>query len=150
MKNTLVKDWMVTNVITAGPHTGMLDAHKLMRDHNIRRLPVVKKNNQLVGIVTRSDIRKAEPSEATTLNVWEMNYLLSKLQLKDIMTKDVITAHVNDTLKSVAVKMQENKIGALPVVDNHNKVVGIITESDIFRALIAWFNEEEAAEKASA
>lgn len=150
MKNTLVKDWMVTNVITAGPHTGMLDAHKLMRDHNIRRLPVVKKNNQLVGIVTRSDIRKAEPSEATTLNVWEMNYLLSKLQLKDIMTKDVITAHVNDTLKSVAVKMQENKIGALPVVDNHNKVVGIITESDIFRALIAWLNEEEAAEKAGA
>lgn len=150
MKNTLVKDWMVTNVITAGPHTGMLDAHKLMRDHNIRRLPVVKKNNQLVGIVTRSDIRKAEPSEATTLNVWEMNYLLSKLQLKDIMTKDVITAHVNDTLKSVAVKMQENKIGALPVVDNHNKVVGIITESDIFRALIAWLNEEEDAEKAGA
>ncbi|HID51722.1 MAG TPA: CBS domain-containing protein, partial [Anaerolineae bacterium] len=79
---------MVTNVITAGPHTGMLDAHKLMRDHNIRRLPIVKKNNQLVGIVTRSDIRKAEPSEATTLNVWEMNYLLSKLQLKDIMIKN--------------------------------------------------------------
>ncbi len=143
MKNTLVKDWMVTNVITAGPRTGMLDAHKLMRDHNIRRLPVVKKNNKLVGIVTRSDIRKAEPSEATTLNVWEMNYLLSKLQLKDIMTKEVITAHPEDTLKSVAVKMQENKIGALPVVDNDNRVVGIITESDIFRALIAWFNEEE-------
>ncbi|NKQ35150.1 MAG: CBS domain-containing protein [Chloroflexi bacterium] len=149
MKNTLVKDWMVTNVITAGPHTGMLDAHKLMRDHNIRRLPIVKKNNQLVGIVTRSDIRKAEPSEATTLNVWEMNYLLSKLQLKDIMTKNVLTAHVNDSLKSVALKMQENKIGALPVVDDHNKVVGIITESDIFRALIAWFNEEEAAAAAA-
>ncbi len=149
MRNTLVKDWMVTSVITAGPHTGMLDAHKLMRDHNIRRLPIVKKNNQLVGIVTRSDIRKAEPSEATTLNVWEMNYLLSKLQLKDIMTKNVLTAHVNDSLKSVALKMQENKIGALPVVGDHNKVVGIITESDIFRALIVWFNEEEAAAAAA-
>jgi acetoin utilization protein AcuB len=143
MKNTLVKDWMITNVITVGPRTGMLDAHKLMRDHNIRRLPVVKKNNQLIGIVARSDIRKAEPSEATTLNVWEMNYLMSKLQLREIMAKEVITAHVDDTLKSVAMKMQEHKIGALPVVDDHNRVVGIITESDIFRALIAWFNEEE-------
>ncbi|HID51346.1 MAG TPA: CBS domain-containing protein, partial [Anaerolineae bacterium] len=71
------------------------------------------------------------------------------LQLKDIMTKNVLTAHVNDSLKSVALKMQENKIGALPVVDDHNKVVGIITESDIFRALIAWFNEEEAAAAAA-
>ncbi len=145
MKNILVKDWMVESVITANPRTGMLDAHKLMRDHNIRRLPIVKKNAKLVGIVTRSDIRKAEPSEATTLNVWEMNYLLSKLQLKDIMTKDVVTVQVDDTLKSVAMKMQEGKIGALPVVEGHNKVIGIITESDIFRALITWFNEEEAA-----
>lgn len=142
MKNLLVKDWMQKDVITADRRMGMLDAHKLMRDHNIRRLPVVKGKDQLVGIVTRSDIRKAEPSGATTLNVWEMNYLLAKLQIREIMTEDVITCHVDDTIKLVATKMQENKIGALPVVDGDNRVVGIITESDIFRVLIAWFNEE--------
>ena len=143
MKNKLVKDWMQTDVITADRRMGMLDAHKLMRDHNIRRLPVIKGKNQLVGIVTRSDIRKAEPSGATTLNMWEMNYLLAKLQLREIMTENVLTCKVDDTIKFVATTMQENKIGALPVVDNKDRVVGIITESDIFRVLIAWFNEEE-------
>ena len=143
MKNKLVKDWMQTDVITADRRMGMLDAHKLMRDHNIRRLPVIKGKNQLVGIVTRSDIRKAEPSGATTLNMWEMNYLLAKLQLREIMTENVLTCKADDTIKFVATTMQENKIGALPVIDNKDRVVGIITESDIFRVLIAWFNEEE-------
>lgn len=142
MKNLLVQDWMQSDVITADRRMGMLDAHKLMRDHNIRRLPVVNNKGQLVGIVTRSDIRKAEPSGATTLNVWEMNYLLAKLQLQEIMTADVITCRADDTIKSVAVKMQENKIGAVPVIDDKKQVVGILTESDIFRVLIAWFNEE--------
>ncbi len=143
MKNLLVKDWMQKDVITADRRMGMLDAHKLMRDHNIRRLPVVKGKNQLVGIVTRSDIRKAEPSGATTLNMWEMNYLLAKLQLREIMTQDVLTCKPDDTIKLVAMTMQEKKIGALPVVDDGNNVVGIITESDVFRVIIAWFNEQE-------
>jgi acetoin utilization protein AcuB len=103
---------------------------------------VVDDNGVLIGIVTRSDIRKAEPSGATSLNMWEINYLLAKLELKDIMTKDVLTCGVNDTIKTAALIMQENKIGAIPVVDNKRKVVGIITESDIFRALVTWFNEE--------
>ena len=142
MKNLLVKDWMQKDVITADRRMGMLDAHKLMRDHNIRRLPVVKGKNQLVGIVTRSDIRKAEPSGATTLNMWEMNYLLAKLQLREIMTQDVLTCKPDDTIKMVAETMQEKKIGALPVVDDQDNVVGIITESDVFRVIIAWFNEQ--------
>ena len=143
MKNLLVKDWMQKDVITGDQRMGMLDAHKLMRDHNIRRLPVVKGKNELVGIVTRSDIRKAEPSGASTLNMWEMNYLLAKLQLHEIMTKDVLTCKPEDTIKMVATAMQEKKIGALPVVDDKKHVIGIITESDIFRVLIAWFNEQE-------
>ena len=143
MKNLLVKDWMQKEVITADRRMGMLDAHKLMRDNNIRRLPVIKGKKQLVGIVTRSDIRKAEPSGATTLNMWEMNYLLAKLQLREIMTEDVLTCKPDNTIKFVATTMQEKKIGALPVVDDKNNVIGIITESDIFRVLIAWFNEQE-------
>jgi acetoin utilization protein AcuB len=144
MHNFLVKDWMEANVVTADPKLGMLKAHKLMRDNKIRRLPVVNKKGELVGLVTRSDIRKAEPSGATTLNMWEINYLLAQLTLKEIMTKQVITCHANDSVKTAAIKLNEHKIGALPVVDDHNKIVGIITESDIFRVLIQWMTEMEA------
>lgn len=144
MHNFLVKDWMEKNVVTADPNMGMLKAHKLMRDNKIRRLPVVNKRGELVGLVTRSDVRKAEPSGASTLNVWEINYLLAQLTLKEIMTRQVITCHANDSIKSVAIKLHENKIGALPVVDDHNKVVGIITESDVFRILIQWMTEVES------
>ena len=142
MKQLLVRDWMQTDVITADAKMGMLRAHKMMRDHRIRRLPIVKRNGKLMGIVTRSDIRKAEPSGATTLNVWEMNYLLAELKVKEIMTKDVITVRPDDTIKLAAALMHDNQIGALPVIDDKAKVIGIITESDIFRVLIAWFNEE--------
>lgn len=150
MKYFLVKDWMQEEVITAEPKLGMLKAHKLMRDNDIRRLPIVNGRGKLVGIVTRSDIRLAEPSGATTLNMWEINYLLSQLKVQEIMTKKVITCQPDDTVKTAATRMQENKIGALPVVDDRNKVVGIITESDIFRVLITWFNEEEDAMRSEA
>lgn len=144
MKQYLVQDWMQKNVISAEPKMGMLEAHRLMRHNNIRRLPVVDGDGKLLGIVTRSDVRQAEPSEATTLNVWEMNYLLAKLQLRDIMTKNVLFVTPEDTIKHAAVLLHENKIGALPVVDNEQsrRVVGIITESDIFRVLIAWFDAD--------
>ncbi len=141
MKNLLVRDWMIKDVITVEPKTPMLEAHQIMRARNIRRVPVVKRG-KVVGIVTRGDVREASPSDATTLNVWEMNYLLAKLKVKEIMTKDVITIHPEETLKAAAEKMYEKKIGALPVVDGKNNLVGILTESDIFRILIAWFNEE--------
>lgn len=144
MKHRLIKDWMTTSVVTVKPNARMLDAHKLMRSNKIRRVPVVK-NNKVVGIVTRSDVREAEPSEATTLNVWEVHYLLAKLEVKDIMTKDVITVRQDDTIKKAAELMNEYKIGGLPVLDDKDHLVGIITESDIFRILIQWFNEESEA-----
>jgi acetoin utilization protein AcuB len=141
MKNLLVKDWMTTDVVTVGPETPMLEAHRLMRSKKIRRVPVVRQD-KVVGIITRSDVREAEPSQATSLNVWEINYLLNKLEVKDVMTKDVMTIQPGDTIKTAASTMNDVKIGALPVVKNHGELVGIITESDIFRVLIAWFNEE--------
>ena len=142
MKHYLVKDWMQKKVITAGPNMGMLEAHRLMSRNRIRRLPVVGRHGKLLGIVTRSDVRQAEPSEATTLNVWEMNYLLAKLKLGDIMTKDPLHVRPEDTIKIAANLMHQNKIGALPVVDENDCVVGILTESDIFRVLIEWFDED--------
>ena len=141
MKHLLVKDWMTKVVVTASPDTRMLDAHKLMRENKIRRMPVCKKD-KVIGIVTKSDVRQAEPSDATTLNVWEINYLLAKLEVKDIMTHDVTTIKEDDTIKDAATMMYQLRIGALPVLGEDGKLAGIITESDIFRVLIAWFNEE--------
>ncbi|MGB4870060.1 MAG: CBS domain-containing protein [Candidatus Promineifilaceae bacterium] len=133
MKHLLVKDWMTTAVISVTPTEPMLAAHKLMREKNIRRLPVVA-NNKVVGILTRSDMRQAQPSSATTLNVWEMNYLLARLEVQDVMSKKVITLHPDDTIRTAATLMHQNRFGALPVVDDQDHLVGIITESDIFRS----------------
>ena len=141
MKHLSVKDWMTKPVVVAEPTTRMLDAHRLMRENNIRRMPVVK-DGKVVGIVTRSDVREAQPSDATTLNVWEINYLLAKLEVKDIMTKDVRTIRPDASIKDAATLMYQERIGALPVTEEDGTLVGIITESDIFRILIAWFNEE--------
>ena len=142
MKHLLVKDWMQEDVVSAEKKLTMIKAHKLMRLHDIRRLPVVDKRGKLIGIVTRSDIRHAEASDATTLNVWELNYLLATVTINEIMSKKPITIQPEDTVKTAATRLYDNKIGALPVVDDKNKLVGIITESDIFRILISWFNEE--------
>lgn len=142
MNDLHVKDWMTRRVITVDPRTSLPDAHKLMRTNNIRRLPVVERG-RLVGIVTRSDIREASPSEATTLSIWEMHYQLSKLSVGVIMTKDPFTVTPDTTIKDAAKLMYTYKFGGLPVVNDAGELQGIMTESDIFRILIAWFDEQE-------
>lgn len=138
MKHELVKDWMTHDVIMISPETTLPEAHELMTDYQIRRLPVVK-NGRLVGIVTRGDIRGAEPSDATSLSIWELNYLLSKLKIREIMTHDPMVISQEATIGEAARVMLENKIGGLPVVNLHGELMGIITESDIFRIVVhAW------------
>jgi CBS domain-containing protein len=105
-----------------------------MKECNIRRLPVVE-NGRLVGIVTLGDIREASPSAATSLSIYELNYLLSRLTIGQIMTRDPITITPDTSIEAAARLMLEHKIGGLPVVDG-TRVVGIITESDIFRLLV--------------
>jgi CBS domain-containing protein len=138
MKQELVKDWMTRDVITITPNTPLLEAHRLMSEHNIRRLPVIKRD-RLVGIVTRGDIRGAEASDATTLSIWELNYLIAKIKIKEVMTRDPITVSENATIDEAAQLMLEKKISGLPVIAVDGKLVGIITESDIFRIVVqAW------------
>jgi len=138
MKQELVKNWMTKNVISITSATSLPEAHKLMSDYNIRRLPVVE-NGRLVGIVTRGDVREAEPSDATSLSIWEGNYLLAKLHVDRIMTRNPLTISAEATIEEAAKIMLENKVSGLPVVDQEQKVVGIITESDIFRMVVqAW------------
>lgn len=129
-----VKDFMSTEVITISPEDSLASAFALMKENRIRRLPVVDQG-KLVGIVAYSDLLKASPSEATALSIWEINYVLSKLKIKDIMKKNVITVSPADTIEKAALLMRKNAIGALPVVEG-DSLVGIITESDIFDAFI--------------
>lgn len=133
MNNTLVRDWMTRDPITVGLKTSLPEAHKLMKECHIRRLPVID-HDRLVGIVTLGDIREASPSDATSLSIFELHYLLAKLTIAEMMTRDPITVTPDATIRDAAKLMLEHKIGGLPVVEN-GKLVGIITESDIFRVL---------------
>ena len=139
----LVGERMSHPVITIAPDSPMQEAHKFMRDEKIRRLPVVDKRGKLVGIVSESDLLNASPSDATTLSVWEMNYLLSKITVKEIMTRNVITAQPDTPLEDAARNMVDNKIGGLPVVRN-SKVVGIITETDLFKIFLELLGARES------
>lgn len=144
MKKELVKDWMSTDVITVNPKTTLPEAHQIMTNEEIRRLPVIDDEGQLVGIITLGDIRGAEPSPATSLSIWEMNYLLSTLKIEKIMSKNPVTIEAEAAIGEAARKMLENRVSGLPVIDDHNRVVGIITESDIFSMVVLneWSTEQ--------
>ncbi len=128
-----VRDLMTKNPITVDSETLVLEAQKIMNEKNIRRLPVVDKG-KLKGIVTKHDLLEAAPSPATSLSVHELNYLLSKMKVKEIMKKDPITLTPDMPFEEALRIGQERKIGSFPVVEN-GKLVGIATESDIVRFL---------------
>lgn len=132
----LVKNWMSKNVVTIDVNDSMQDAMRLLKKHDIRMLPVMKKG-KLVGIVTDRDLKKASASDATTLDVHELLYLLTKIKVKDIMTKDPVTVQPDYTVEETAQVLLENKISGAPVVDQKGKVIGTITQTDIFKVLIA-------------
>ena len=134
-----VRDRMSSPVVTVTPDRPFQDALKLMRDHRCRRLPVVNKRGKLVGIVSERDLLHVSPSPATSLSIWEITYLLSKIQVRKIMTKEVITTTPDTPIEDAAHSMADNKIGGLPVVDERNRVVGVITETDIFKAFTEMF-----------
>ena len=132
----LVKNWMSQPVITVEASDSMLNAVNLLKDHDIRMLPVMKKG-KLVGIVTDRDLKEASASDATTLEVHELLYLISKIKVEEIMTKDPVTVPIDYTVEEVAEILLKNKISGVPVVDEQGSIVGTITQSDIFRLLIA-------------
>jgi acetoin utilization protein AcuB len=128
-----IRDMMTKNPMTIDSQTLVLDAQKIMRENNIRRLPVVEKG-KLVGIITHHDILEAAPSPATSLSVHELNYLLSKMKVKEIMKKNPLTLTPDTPFEEALRIGQEKKIGSFPVLEN-GKLVGIATESDIVRFL---------------
>jgi len=128
-----IRDMMTKNPITVDSETLVLDAQKIMKENNIRRLPVVDKG-KLVGMITKHDLLEASPSPATSLSIHELNYLLSKMKVKGIMTKNPLTLTPDTPFEEALRIGQEKKVGSFPIVDK-GKVVGIATESDIVRFL---------------
>jgi len=132
----LVANWMSKNIITVDEKDSMQDAMKLLKENDIRMLPVMKKG-KLVGIVTDRDLKRASASDATTLEIHELLYLLTRIKVKNIMTKEVITVPPDFTVEETALVLQKNKISGAPVVDSRGKLVGTITQTDLFRVLIS-------------
>ncbi|MCZ7546793.1 MAG: CBS domain-containing protein [Anaerolineae bacterium] len=135
MREALVQDWMTCELITITSHTLLPEAKRLMQEKGIRRLPVVDEG-KLVGIVTWGDIREAWASDATSLSVFELETLLVALPVCEVMTPNPITVTPLTTIARAAQLMLKHKIGGLPVRDHRGRLVGIITESDIFRMLV--------------
>jgi acetoin utilization protein AcuB len=142
MQSLLVRDWMTPNPVTATPETTLPDALQLMKQHNIRRLPIVE-GRRLVGIVTRGDLRGAQPSEATSLSIFELHYLVGRITLEKIMTPNPLTVPPTATIPEAARLMLQRKVAGLPVVED-GQLVGIITESDIFRLVVGMWDRETA------
>jgi len=132
----LVVNWMSTRLVSVDPEDSMSHAMRLLKENHIGRLPVIK-DGRLVGIVSDKDLKRAGASDATALEVHELAYLLSRVKVKDIMTPKPITVHMYDTIEEAALTMLESKISGVPVVDDGGAVVAMLTQSDIFRALIS-------------
>ncbi|OIN96987.1 MAG: hypothetical protein COS37_00835 [Anaerolineae bacterium CG03_land_8_20_14_0_80_58_20] len=144
----LVGERMSRPPIVIGPEMSIHDALALFKKERIRRAPVIK-GGKLVGIVSDKDLLNASPSPATTLSVWEMNYLLSKLTVTEVMTKQVITVAEDTPIEEAARIMADNKIGGLPVVKG-TRVVGIITETDLFKLFIELMGAREKGVRVTA
>ncbi len=138
----IVGERLSRHPITIAPDVGIEEALKVMREKKIRRLPVLDRQGTLVGIVSEKDLLLASPSPATSLSIHEMHYLLSKMKVFEVMTKDVITVTEYTALEEASRIMVDNKIGGLPVLRD-GKLVGIITETDLFKVFIELLGARE-------
>ncbi len=143
----LVGERMSHPVITVAPDLPVPDALSLMKKEHIRRAPVVK-DGKLIGIVSDFDLINASPSPVTTLSIWEMNYLLSKVTISEVMTKNVLTVTEETPIEHAARIMADNHVGGLPVLRN-GYVVGIITETDLFKIFLELLGAREAGVRAT-
>ncbi len=144
----LVGERMSQPVISIPPDMPIVDAVNLMKRERIRRTPVVK-DGKLLGIVSDKDLLNASPSPATSLSVWELNYLLSKITVRDVMTRKVLTVFEDTPIEQAARIMADNKIGGLPVMRG-DSIVGIITETDLFKILLELMGARETGLRVTA
>ncbi len=144
----IVRKWMSENPIVVDEGASLSDAINLLKQNKIRRLPVLKKG-KLVGIISDRDLKEASPSKVTSLDIWELHYLMSKIKVKSIMTKNPVTVGPDTTIERAAILMFDNKIGGLPVINKDGSLAGILTEQDVFKALINITGARFAANRVS-
>ncbi|UCH26162.1 MAG: CBS domain-containing protein [Trueperaceae bacterium] len=130
----LVKEWMTAEPATVSSSTSVMEAMQRLREGGYRRLPVLDEG-KLIGIVTDRDLKEATPSGATTLSIYELNYLLSKLLVGEVMKTPVITVEADDPIERAALLMEEHKVSGLPVLER-GRLVGILTITDLLRAFV--------------
>jgi acetoin utilization protein AcuB len=133
-----IKYWMTKEPITVQPDTLAVEAQKIMKEYKIRRLPVVEKG-KLVGIITFRNLIEAAPSSATSLSIFELNHLIMKMKVKDLMKKNVITVSPEDSVMDAIALGMKHDIGGFPVLDVKGEVVGIVTETHISQAMMQLF-----------
>jgi len=131
----LVKERMTVHPLTMEPTASITQAHRYMKENNIRHLPIVRNDGKLVGLVTRETLLQAMPSSVTTLSIWEMNYALNKVKARDVMVREVVTVEEDVSIEKAARIMAENKVGCLPVMRG-DALVGIITDTDMLSTLM--------------
>jgi acetoin utilization protein AcuB len=136
-------------VLTVKPSMPIAEALNFMHTEHVRRLPVVGARGELLGIVTEKDLLNASPSEASTLSVWEVSYLLSKITVERIMNRKVITVEENMPIEEAARIMADNKIGSLPVLRG-GELIGIITETDLFKIFLELLGARESGVRLTA
>ena len=139
----LVKHWMSENVVTIDEDVSIMKASKLMKQHGFQHLPVLQKG-RLTGIVSDRDLKEAHPSQATTLDIHELYYLLDKLKVAKVMSENLRTTRADETVGKVAALMLKHKISALPVIDQKGELEGIITKGDVFRAMVSVSGIQQA------
>jgi acetoin utilization protein AcuB len=138
----LIRERMSTRPVTIATDTPITEALRIMRQNQVRRLPVLDPSGRLVGIVSEKDLLYASPSPATSLSIYEMHYMLSRLLVSELMTKDVITVSPDTPVEEAARIMADHKIGGLPVMEG-DRLVGIITETDLFTVLLEMLGARE-------
>lgn len=131
----LIKDWMTKEVLTVDENTSLMRATRIMKENNIRKLPVVS-HGKLLGIISDRDVKDASPSKTTSLDIHELYYLLSEMKVKDVMTTDPITMQGTDSLEKAAMIMLENKISGIPVLDESGHLKGLLSETDVMLGFI--------------
>ncbi len=142
LRETKVRECMTSPVISVTVNSPLPAAKKIMLENGIRHLPVVK-NNKLAGILSSGDIRRASPSDATSLSMWELNYLWDQIQVESAMSKKVITVHPDTPILEAGHLLIEHRFGCLPVVDESGQLEGILTEVDILRFMIETIEANE-------
>lgn len=144
----IIRDVMTKNPISVTESTSITDAKNLMKEKNISKLPVLNGNKKLVGLITKNDIAKASPSQATTLDMYEISSLLAKLTCGQFMTKKVISIDETQVVEEAARIMSDKNIGCLPVLKD-DVLVGIVTESDLFQLFVSMFGARDKGVRAN-